>query len=300
MFKHLYIVSSGIALALIAAQPQLHASENDWLVSTDLTTTYGNYSGSVSRSSLISSGLVLRADYLEKGGFALGGNYTVLSAKGGANNINQQGAYASGHYNLYFDALPGPLTLRLDAHAISNNDLSRNTDNVSVFAPQLSFLNYGKNFYFDLGYAYSTYRNNLKVQQFTPTLGFGFNDGADWIQARTYLIKPSNAARAQNKSSTTALDAKWMHWFTPGSAMMPEKLIVAGLAGERIYAVDGDAATVYNLTDVQRGSASLGVQWKLSADTSLLLMAGNEAYSNNLINNRYNNRFAHLNISTQW
>ena len=151
-----------------------------------------------------------------------------------------------------------------------------------------------------MGYAYSTYANNLKVHQWTPTLGFALNNAADWVQLRGYLIQPNHAARAQNKNSTTALDAKWMHWFAPATIMVPEKVIIGGLIGERIYAVDHDATTVYNLSDVQRGSVSLGVQWATVEHTSLMLMLGNERYLNNLTGNRYNNRFAHLNISTRW
>ena len=295
----LYRLGAGVVIALLAMQPLLHAAENDWTLAAELPVTYGNYSGSLNRESIVSSGVLLHADYLEKSGFSLGGNYTLLKAKVG-NSINQQQIYGSLYYNTYLDALPGALTWRLDGYAINNNDITGNTDRVKVIAPQLSFLNYGKTIYLDMGYAYSTYSNNLKVHQFTPTLGFALNDAADWIQLRGYLIKPSNALRAQNKNSTAALGAMWMHWFAPGAVMVPEKMIVGGLIGDRIYAVDNDAATVYNLTDVQRGSVSLGMQWKTGEHSSLLLMLGNEFYLNNLTGNRYNNRFAHLNISTRW
>ncbi|RLL51331.1 hypothetical protein D8Y20_09600 [Mariprofundus sp. EBB-1] len=286
--------------SLICAQHIVLAAESDWSAKADLQALYGSYSGALSRKSIASGGLILSADYLELGGFALGSSYTKLAFRNGTTDINQQSYYASLHYNLYLDVLPGPITLRLDGHAINNNDTSGNTDNVRVVAPQLSFLNYNKTFYADFGYAYSIYQNNLKIHQFTPTLGFGFNDSADWVRLRGYVIAPSNALRAQNKSSTSALEAQWTHWFAPDAWHKLNNIKISGLVGERIYAVDNDAATVYNLTDVQRGSVSLALQWKLTQAVSLMLMAGNENYLNNTTADSYNNRYGYLNLSSQW
>ncbi|MFQ5354902.1 MAG: hypothetical protein ACE5DY_00190 [Mariprofundaceae bacterium] len=275
------------------------AAEGDWSVKTDVQGIYGNYSGSANRSSIAGGGLILSADYLEQGGFSLGGNYTRLKFNT-MNDINQQALYGSLHYNLYFDAIPGPLTLRIDGHSIYNNDITGDTDHVKVIAPQFSFMNYAKTLYVDFGYAYSKYLNNLEVHQFTPTFGFAFNDSSDWIQLRGYFIDPSNSLRAQSKNNTTAVEAKWMHWFDPGAWHRLEKLQVSGLAGERIYAVDGDAAVVYNLADIQRGSLSLGLQWRLAESFRLLMVGGNENYLNNNIGDSYDNRFLYLNISKQW
>jgi len=293
------VMMAGLLAGLVAMQQQSFAAEGDWSVKTDMQALYGNYSGSASRSSLASGGLILSSDYLEKGGFSLAANYTRLAFKTG-NNINQQGYYANVRYNLNFDALPGSVTLRLDGHLVNNNDVTGNTDNVKVVAPQISFINYAKTFYIDLGYARSSYQNNLNVDQFTPTLGFGFNGGADWLQLRGFFIKPSNALRAQNKSSTAAVDVKWSHWFAPGSWHHLEKMQLGGLVGERIYTVDNDAAAVYNLADIQRGSFSLALQWRLAESVSLMLMGGNEAYINNTIGDNYDNRFVYLDISKIW
>jgi len=293
------LMMAGLIAGLMGMQQQSLAAEGDWSVKTDVQALYGNYSGSLSRSSLSSGGLIVSSDYLDKGGFSVAANYTRLAFKTG-NNINQQGYYANVRYNLNFDALPGSVTLRLDGHLVNNNDITGNTDNVKVVAPQISFINYAKTFYVDFGYARSSYQNNLNVDQFTPTLGFGFNGGADWLQARGFFIKPSNRLRAQNKSSTAAVDVKWSHWFAPGSWHHLEKMQLGGLFGERIYAVDNDAAAVYNLADIQRGSLSLALQWRLTESLHMMLMAGNERYRNNTIGNNYNNRFAYIDISKSW
>jgi len=298
--KHKRLLMMAGLLTSIMSMSQLSvAAEGDWAVKTDVQALYGNYSGSVQRSSLVSSGLILSADYLEKGGFSLAGNYTRLKFKTGS-NINQQGYYANARYNVYFDALPGPITLRIDGHLVNNNDITGDTDKVKVVAPQISFMNYAKTFYADIGYARSSYQNNLNVDQFTPTLGFGFNSGSDWFQIKGFFIKPSNRLRAQNKSSTAAVDVKWSHWFAAGAWHGLEKMQLGGLFGERIYAVDNDAAAVYNLADIQRGSLSLALQWRLTESLHVMLMGGNERYLNNTIGNKYNNRFAYVDISKSW
>jgi len=293
------IAITGVCVGMLGMQGNALAESADWQVKSDVQGSYGKYSGSIKRKSLLSAGAIISADYLEKGGFSLGGNYTKLTFNAGS-NLNQQSVYGSIHYNVYLDALPGPLTLRLDGHGINNNDTTGNTDNVKVIAPQISFLNYSKTFYIDLGYARSSYKNNLTVDQWTPTLGMGFNDGADWLQVRGYFIKPSNKLRAQNVSRTSAADVKLTHWLAPDAWLGLEKVQLAGLFGDRIYAVDGDAAAVYNLADVQKGSVSLALQWKLSQSLHLMLAAGNERYLDNTINDSYNNRYAYINLSTQW
>jgi len=289
----------GLISSLICAQQTALAAESDWSVKTDVQALYGGYSGSVQRSSLSSGGVILSADYLDAGGFSLAANYASLVLKSGS-DISQQSYFANARYNFHFDAIPGPVTVQLNGHLINNNDISGDTDNVKVIAPQISFINYAKTFYIDLGYARSTYQNNLTVDQFTPTLGVGFNSGSDWFQVRGYFIKPSNPLRAQNKSSTSAADIKWTHWFAPGAWHALEKMQLGALIGDRIYAVDNDGAAVYNLTDIQRGAFSLALQWRITESAHLMLMGGNERYLNNTINNSYNNRFAYIDISKTW
>ncbi|MDQ6954834.1 MAG: hypothetical protein Q9M20_05265 [Mariprofundaceae bacterium] len=290
---------TGLCFGLLTLQQYAVAAEGDWQLNSNVQALYGNYNGSINRDSIINAGAMISADYLETSGFSLGANYTKLKFNVGS-TLNQQAVYGSIHYNAYFDALPGPLTLRLDGHGINNNDTTGNTDNVSVIASQISFLNYAKTFYADFGYARSNYQNNLYVDQFTPTLGFGLNDGSDWLQARGYFIKPSNRLRAQNKSNTSAIELKWTHWLAPDVWLGLEQIQLSGLAGERIYAVDGDAAAVYNLADIQQGSANLSLQWRLSKFMHVMLLAGNERYLDNTIGDTYDSRMIYINLSGQW
>ncbi|MDQ6974999.1 MAG: hypothetical protein Q9M22_00380 [Mariprofundaceae bacterium] len=289
----------GCMLLLGFSTSSAMAEDSDWTIKADLQGEYGSYNKSIKRDSITNAGIIIAADYLDQGGFSLAVNSTTVKYKL-APTINQQSYFASVRYNLHVDGLPGKLMLRLDGHYISNNDVTGNSDGVKIIAPQLAFMNYAKNFYMDIGFAHSSYKNNLTINQYTPTLGFGFNDLADWAQLRAYLIDTSNPLRAQNKSKTAGAELKWTHWFAPSNSLHLYKLQAGILAGERIFAVDGDAAAVYNLADVQRGSASLGLTWNLTDTTHLMVLAGEERYLDNTIANSYSSRFVYIDLSTQW
>jgi len=275
------------------------AGDGDWSLKTDLQGLYGNYASSVERDSMYSAGAVLSADYLDRGGFSLGGGVSGVRFKVFP-DIRQQSVFGSLRYKIYLDALPGPLTIRIDGHAIYNNDVTGNTDNVTVIAPQISFLNYDRTLYLDAGYTHSGYQNSLSVNQYTATAGFGFNANADWLQVRGYYIDPSNPLRAQGRNSTTAAELKWQHWFAPDNWLALDSIRIGGLVGERIYAVDGDAAVVYNLADIQRGGISLGLEWKLAEAIRFLIIGGQEYYLNNTIQDRYNSSYIYADFSMQW
>jgi len=293
------ICKTGVVLACCLAVPTLATANDDWRITSDVQAQFGSYSKSLLRDNVSSAGAIVAADYLDKAGFTVAGSGTKVKFKT-TPTITQQSYFLSGRYHLFLDALPGILTLRLDGHAINNNDTTGNTDGVRVIAPQLSFTNFDKTWYVDLGYARSTYKNNLTLNQYTPTLGLGFNEQADWLQVRGYLIDVSNPARAQNKKSTAAGEVKWSHWFAPGNVLALHKMQLGLLAGERVFAVDGDAAAIYNLADVQRGSATLGLTWKTSDNSHIMVLGGQERYLDNTIGNSYTSRFGYVDASVQW
>ncbi|MDX8394466.1 MAG: hypothetical protein R8K21_07785 [Mariprofundales bacterium] len=275
------------------------STDSNWQIKTDLQAQYGSYNKSLQRESITSTGLILAADYLERGGLSLAATVSKVNFKTNS-TITQQAYFASARYHSYFDLLPGKLTFRVDGHMINNNDITGNTDGVQVIAPQLSFINYANSFYMDIAYTRSSYSKNLNINQYTPTLGFAFNALSDWLQIRGYFIDVSNPARAQNKKNTSAAEIKLTHWFAPDNFLGINNIQITGLGGERIYAVDGDAAAVYNLADLQQGSGMIGLTWQLSESTQIMLLAGEERYVENIIANNYISRFAYTNLSIQW
>ena len=287
-----FMLAVACALQATAAM----AGESPWSWRTDAQALYGSYTGSKARNALASAGAFVSGDYLERGGFTLGGNLLRLSFRSGL-RIRQREAFGNLRWRAYPRGLAGSLGMRLNAHFLRNDDPTGLTNRVLVLEPHLSFLNYAETFYLDLAYAWSRYPGGLRVQQITPAVGFAL--GSEWLQLRGFFIRPSDAARAQGKRSTRALEIGWTHWFAPG-ALVPEKLKLSALAGERIYAVDGDAALAYNLADLQRGALALMLTWRLGDKTRLEFVAGAERYRNRATNDSYQLRYLYAHAAIQW
>ncbi len=302
------MLATPAVLAVMAIAPMAQAADA-WTIKLTPQGYYSSYSGSPARNYLWSYGLSLDAQYLERGGVSVGAEHTYLQGKGVARSISQDTAFISGHLHLTPDGLPGRLTMRLDGLAANNNDITNESDQVRVWAPQLSFLNHGKTFYLDAGYAGSSYgasnvvgRGSLKARQWTPTVGFALGS-ADWLQLRLYDVRNTNAVRSSNKSKTTAVEGKWIHYFQ-GGGWVPEQMQVAVLGGERIYAVDPDTRALYNLADLQKGGVSLGANWKLASNTRLLVNTGYNRYEAvtgpGPLTSTYSGAHIYTGVSFQW
>lgn len=300
-----YATATLLAVACLAA----NAGEvySPWTLKATPQASIGTYSGAPTRDRVSGYGVFVDGQYLERGGITLGATHSDLKYKLGLPTLRQDSAFISGRLSLTPDALPGRLTFRLDLHQANNTDTSKETDGVRVAAPQISFMNFDNTFYIDLGYAGSRYGNSaigngsLRVRQWTPTLGFAFNGGADWLQLRAYDVRVDNSRRALDTSRTNALEAKWTRYFTP-QGMLPEQIEAGALLGKRIYGVDGDAASVYNLADVQRGGAFAGARWTVGPLARLLLSAGYDRYetSNGASRSNYTARYLYGGVSFHW
>lgn len=277
-----------------------------WSLTATPQYTYGSYDSAATRESMSSAGFLLDLQYLEQGGITLGVTSTDLKMKPVApasisSTIKQTTFYVSGQLNLTPDFLPGQLNLSGNVLRAENNDASNETNGVNAVTPKISFLNFNKNFYTDLAYSYSHYgasnigNGSLSVQQFSATAGLGFNQGSEWLQLRGFDITPSNANRAMGYKHTQAVEAKWIHYFSPTGVL--ENVQLATLYGRRIYTVDG--SSLYNLSDAQRGGTSLATQWKLAPDISLLVQVGQDQYltTGNII---YNSSYFYAGLSNRW
>ena len=287
-----------LGLAIALSFPAAHAA--DWSFNADASITQGTYKKSLQRDKLSERGLRITGDYLDRGGITLGYGTTWVGMKNGVTATDQNNVLLSGRMNFTPDAIPGRLTARLDAHRINNNDATRNTDDVSVLAAQLGWLAKSENLYADIGYADSSYQNQLSVRQYTPTVGFGLNGGSDWIQLRSYLVRGLNPARASGKSSTTGLDTKWTHYFAAQSAWVPKSLTLGVASGERIYGVDMDAQLVANLADLNKGAATLGLGWDINRNFKIFALAGQSRYRNVALANDYKLNVGYLGLNLNW
>ena len=284
---------------MLAILPLGSAEASPWLIGVNPSLTQGSYSGSVLRDTLTDRGIRVTANYLDEGGITAGYSRTRVGMKTSP-SISQDNWLLSGHLNHYLDSGNGKLTFRLDGYRLNNNDFAGGTGGVTTYAPQISWLSSDSMKYSDLGFAYSSYPNQLTVKQYTPTAGFGFDRGSDWIQLRAYLIRGLNPARAEGKSSTTGMDAKWTHYFSPGSPIMPTFASLGIFLGEKIYAVDMDAMSVANLADLQRGGETVSLGWKMARNVKLFALLGQSRYRNALIANDYKLNVGYLDLSVDW
>lgn len=284
----------GIALLALS----IEAQAGDWYLNTAANTTLGVYRGSQTRDTLQDAGVRISADYLEQGGLSLGLNRTRIVMTTG--NTNQQSSMLSGRMHFWPDWLSGKVITRIDVHRITNDDPTGDTSGVSVVAPQLGWLSGDASLYLDLGYANSKYVTGLNPGQFTPGIGFAFNDAADWLQLRAYLINGLDPQLTDNLQRTTALDASWTHYTRVKSGWAPASFTLKVSGGKRVYAVDMDAQSVANLGDIQTGGASLGMNWKLTHDTALTMLVSQSRYRNVGLNNDYKLNVGYAGLSIDW
>ena len=263
------------------------ALAQDWKLYATPSATVGSYQGSLLRNRYSEYGVVISGEYKDQGGLTLGLSNNAISQKNGAPDLKQQNTALSGRWSYALGDKSGSIAGRMDIYRINANDAAGNAANVNVLAPQVSWLSHDNSLYADLGYARSRYVNNLTVIQLTPTVGFGFNQGYDWLQFRAYSISGLSPALTAGKSSTSALEASWTHYFGSSSAYMPASLTFGLMGGERIYTVNRDALSVANVADLQTGAANVSATWALSKTSKLMLLLGQNRFRNLALVNDY-------------
>lgn len=304
-------------------------SADDWYRQGSGQLLLKGYSGSVQLDAYSGVAGFVSADYLERGGWAFAYHLNQTRYKSGLSGapeeIDGQMLYLGGRLNHHPGQLPGQISYRLDAYAgrdalrydivtgssgMGGGGSSRNSytvhDDIWALNPSASFLNYAKTFYVDLGYAYTSYHSSdnatddIHISQWTPTLGLGFNRAADWLQLRAYLVSLSSSNRVVDTDGTSALEAKWTHWFGPEAPLALNNVRLILLAGERIYALDSDARALSNVADLQTGLLALAGEWRLSEQARFYLQAGHENYKNRELNDAYNSNYIYAQISRNW
>ncbi|MBF0110170.1 MAG: hypothetical protein HQL76_13450 [Magnetococcales bacterium] len=277
-----------------------NSGEKNWYPGFTVQGVAGDYSGSSMRERFLSEGLFFSTDWFERYGMTLGYNHTSVTFVSPTQDIEQDAFFASARINLTPDLWHGRLGVRLDGHLIDNDDATHDTDDVKVAAPVISFTPFDQTWHVEAAVAFSDYYGDLEVWQVSPAIGMAFNEKLDWISLRPTLIDVSNPTRAQGLEDAQALDIKWNHWFGPDNLLRLDNLKVGGMVGEKIFGVDLDGASVYNLADAHQGGASLGLEWRIGTQARLLLMGGHEAYENKSIADKYSSNSLYLSYSLNW
>ncbi|WP_455206657.1 hypothetical protein [Kaarinaea lacus] len=313
-----YIIASIFVLLPSASM----ASDHYWQFKGIVQSYYQSYDQSVSREAAFNLGVYLFADYLESASFSAGYNYTFVDLTQNM-EVDEDMFHLGGKYSWFSDALSGKLSIGLDGYGgeyttktttssgggmggmggTSRLTTSESTS-LTVLHPQVSFINFAKTFYLDIGYAYSEYDSDssydIDANQITPTIGFGWNNAFDWLQLRGYFISIDQQTRVLNDDDFASAELKYIHWFGEKTPPYFYNLQFTLLVGERVLAVDPDAKTVYSVSDKQTGSVSVAGQWSLSQSLKLMLLVGYDQYENGILADKYDSLLFYGNFQSQW
>jgi len=319
------------ALYLFLLIPGLSLAQGDWYWNSNAQLLLKKFSGSEMQDRLTGLGFQVKADYLERSELAFAYNYNNIGYKAIDNSvpdrIDEHVFFISGKYNSYPNSLPGIIGWRVDVYS-GHDDLIFNSksvtsamgsgmgrkslteirysvnNNFKILNPIISYKNFSKTLYLDLGFARSQYQfsgafDDFYVSQITPTLGVGFNRSYDWLQFRPYFIKGSDDLVGY-KNATRAVELKWTHWSSSEAGLGAEYYQLSLLGGELAYGVDSDTCSVCNMPDLVTGSITGLVSWKIGDDKTLLIKGGYQTFNNLSIDNKYSSVFVYGHISRKW
>ncbi|MCW8933640.1 MAG: hypothetical protein OQK98_02845 [Gammaproteobacteria bacterium] len=303
-------------------------ADNNWYMSASANINFNAFSKSQNLDTQTELGVFVDADYLENYALSAGLIYQNQGQKS-FDNISNNILFLGARYHIYPESVPGRLSLSLETYTESENSTVKTTrtqtpgpgsggpptvtittelinDSMDIINPVISYLNYTKTFYADLGYTQSEYGSTdpeigkLKVKQWAPTIGFSFNDQYDWLQFRYYNIELSNDARSPGVTKTSASEFKLTHWLNNNENFSFNNIQFIMLIGERLFAVDADARKVYNLADMQTSTYSIGGNWKNANKNEFYLYAGVENYEDPESNENYINVFLYSGYKKFW
>jgi len=323
-----YFITSLLICLMIMFSPLYAENDNAWYMSASANINFSVFSKSQNLDTQTELGFFVDADYLENYGLSAGLIYQNQGQKS-FSDITNNILYLGARYHVYPESLPGKLSLSLETYKESENSTVKTTrteapgpgpggpptvtittelinDSMEIINPAIAFLNYKKTFYADLGYTHSKYGSTdptigvLKVKQWTPTVGFSFNDQYDWLQFRHYNIDLSNDARNPGVTKTTASEIKLTHWIKKKENSSLNNIQFIMLTGKRLFAVDRDPRKVYNLADMQTSTYSVGGNWKRANKIEFYIYAGVEDYKDPFSNNNYSNVFVYSGYKKYW
>ena len=313
----------------ISYNPIAYSEPHDWLVSNELFSTVSAYQSSDTRDGFVNAGIYVDSQYLDSAGFGIGYTYGQVFGVTDEFDITENTFLASGNFNYHADSLSGKVGFRADYYGIddSNSYTTRTTvpgpggmgggssvvtttfeftNIINVVFSQVSYIDYKKTFYLDIGYAFSSYDfadvtvRDIDVDQWTPALGFGWNEKYDWLQARLYIINLSNGDSTAGVTSYESVDLKWTHWFKPGMVLNMDSFTAGLLIGEREFAVDPDARIVYSVGHKQTGTASINAVWKINESSKIMLYYGYSRYDDQENMNEYTSNDFFINFLKDW
>jgi hypothetical protein len=289
-----------IILLLILSVNRLYAEEGlDFKIGVQAVN--GTYTGSTIKDSIESRGIILNLTFLEDFTITHTSTDTDIKFLNPENDIKQTSKFTTIGYNFYSNSY-GKINIRVDHQSIDNDDITKETDDVSVNSAQVSILPYDEGYYLEVGYSKSIYPyednffydTELIITQANATYGTGLST-QDWLSIKAYQINSSDENRTQEQESFSAFEVRYKYFFG-GAFLNINNIELLSLSGERVYAVDGAAGSAYNMGDMQTGTFGLSIEWKFGDNANLLFSVSQEKYRDKFEND-YTGDYTYLNYN---
>lgn len=288
-----------------------------WQMSGSANIGFSGYQDSQRADSQYEFSVFVDGQYLD--GLGVGGGYihqdrSAPSNSSLVNNVAYLGIWKA----LYVDAVPGKVTILLDAYSVNGNGSvsqgkgkgalamsAPETDDINVINPAIVYLNEHKDLGFELSYASSRLKSDsgnladVSVRQWAPALVLYMNERYDRVRIKHYAIDLSNDSRAAGVTRTAATELKWTHWFGVTEAGLRD-ITSALLTGKRMYGVDQEARRVDSFSEILTAAASIGATWGLSQSSALYVYTGLERYEDPDDGSKYTAGYVYLGARKQW
>ena len=267
-----------VALITIAFTNTCAFSQQDWRIQSDINLAKSNYSNSQVLDQQKSKGIRLDFDRGDIGS-TLGFQNTRIDLLPVLNQPqqNQDNWLGSIYKRFPVASLSGQVTLKLDAHHLRSSDPTQ--ANIHVIAPQASWTSAQLPLGLDLSLAHSSYPTMPTVKQYGLAARWGFNQRQDWLEIRQYRIQKLDPIYALGNQDTQAHEIRLTHLFTPNTSWQPKRISVALERGEKIFFVDMQSQTVYNMSMLNKGGHSVASTWSIRPKVDFTLQFNQNKYS---------------------
>jgi hypothetical protein len=276
-----------ISLCIFGLSSQVSAAEElSAPLSVAVQTTYGFYSGSDERKSLLAEAVSAVYATEEFGASVAARNWklTRVSTLGNLSGLDT-------NVSLYGREKLG--TAGYVGGTVALNYLTSDDSNTNrKFVPYgaISCLTPDGGQYVDFGFAHSEYADT-NVNQYSATFGISFFDRYLWSQARLYYNNLSSTV--QGKGHTFAMEEQ-LTWFAlPGKV----SLTLSGRIGQSIYGYNQDSGIAYTMPDIQKESGGLTATWNITPSLRMLGDVVYERYEKSSISNSYGATYSTLGLA---
>lgn len=267
-----------VALLNLALVSSYAFSQPDWSVQSAINFAKSNYNNSQDLDQQKSSGIRLDFDRGDIGS-TLGFQKTRIDLRPSLNQPqqNQDNWLGSIYKRFPVASLPGQVALKLDTHHLRSSAPTQ--ANIHVLAPQASWTSAQLPLGLDLSLAHSNYPTMPTVKQYGVAARWGFNQLQDWLEFRQYRILNLDVTQALGNRDTQAHEIRLTHLLNPNTSWQPKRISVALERGEKIFFVDMQSQTVYNMTMLNKGGHSVTSTWPIQPKIDFTLQFNQNKYS---------------------